>query len=349
MDPVERFAILQIVFAEERLFALLGAAQQGLVVRAFVELGLADHLSAGRSELEELATTTGSHPASLGRMMRAAAAVGLCAVDDRGVFSLTAMGELLRTGDPSSSAAWTSLMTGPWLVHPWEKLAEAVRSGRAAFSEIHGMGFWEYVAAHPKEGAIFDSAMTGSIPKRAATLIEAVDLSKVRTVVDVGGGQGLLIAALLAKSPGLRGIVADRPEVLAGARPVLEAAGLADRVELVPTDFFTTVPPGGDIYLLSRILHDWPDPEAAAILRSCRQAMTRTSRLYVMEEIVPELDDRSPEDLVALALKDLNMLVLVGGQERTASEYATLLAAASLSVNAVMPGDGCDVIEATPE
>jgi len=331
---------------EALLDELIVASQKALVLRAFVELGVADLLSGRVMPVVELAAAVGAPSSTLGRFLRTSSLVGLCSEVRPDEFELSAAGDLLRTDAEGDVTSWVTLMTAPWLVRPWERLSEAVRTGGAVFAAVHGTGFWEYVAEHPQEAGIFDAAMTSGAGARAEDLTEALDLSAAGSVVDVGGGQGLLVSALLSGSTHLRGVVVDRPEVIRDARKA--TSDRHDRMEFVAGDFFEHVPSGHDIYLLSRILHDWPDREAVAILQSCRRAMRSTSKLCLLEQITPDMAELGRSDQTSLALKDLNMLVLVGGQERTLEEYRRLLAASELLIADVHHGRTCDVIEALP-
>lgn len=333
--------------AEHRLFGVVGSVLQAQVLRAFVELKIAEQLVVEPRDLHSLAAACHSDPTALRRFLRAAAGMGLCTVDGRGRYSTSPVGAALSADAEDSMASWILLMTAPWLVRPWEHLAAAVRSGGSVFDDVHGTSFWQYVAEHPDEGAVFDAAMTSGAATRGAQLAEVLDWKGVTTVVDVGGGQGLLLTTLLDNAPGLRGVVADRPEVLEGAPAVLARSGVEDRIELIGSDFFSEIPTGGDVYVLSRILHDWADEPARAILRATRNAMAPGSRVCLVEQVVPEADDLPPDERVDLAIKDLNMLVLVGGQERTASEYEALLTAAGFTDMQIVDADGFHVIEAT--
>lgn len=331
---------------EALLDELIAASQKALVLRAFVELGVADLLSNRVMPVPELAAAVGAPSDTLGRFLRASSSVGLCFEVRSDEFELSAAGHLLRTDAEGNSANWVTLMTAPWLVRPWERLSEAVRTGGAVFPAVHGTGFWEYVAAHPQEAGIFDAAMTSGAAARADDLTAALDLSAAESVVDVGGGHGLLVSKLLAESPHLKGVVVDRPEVIKDATQATPERN--DRMEFVAEDFFQHVPTGHDIYLLSRILHDWPDREAVAILQSCRRAMTPNSKLCLLEQVTPSMAELNLSDQASLVLRDLNMLVLVGGQERTLEEYRRLLSASELSITNVHHGRTCDVIEAVP-
>ena len=303
-------------------------------VRAMAVLDLADHLASGPRTVDDLAEETGAHAPSLARLLRTLGVLGLCERDDAGRVRLTALGDAMRSDVPDSARAFVLFITAPWVERGWEELPHAVRTGEPTFPRVHGVGFWDYLAAHPEDGALFDAAMSGGASARAEALRAVRDLSSVGTVVDVGGGQGRLLATLLAAVPGLRGVLVDRPEVVAGADAVLRAAGVADRCEIVGGDFFTAVPPGGDVYVLAQIVHDWPDAEALAILRACHRAMAPGARLWIVEQVIQPGDayDRGK-------LLDLLMLVLFGAQERTAEEYRALLEAAGFGQIAVHPTD----------
>ena len=318
-------------------------------VRAMAVLSLADHLASGPRTAADLAEATGAHAPSLARLLRALVALGLCERDDAGGVYLTPLGEAMRSDVPDSARSFVLFITAPWVERGWEELPHAVRTGEPTFPRVHSVGFWDYLAAHPEEGALFDAAMSGGASARAEALLAACDLSSVGTVVDVGGGQGRLLAGLLAAVPGLSGVLFDRPEVVAGADEVLRTEGVADRCAVVGGDFFVAVPPGGDVYVLAQIVHDWPDAEALAIFSTCHRAMAPGARLWVIEQVLPPEDDPDPSERAGLTLLDLNMLVLFGGgQERTAEEYRQLLGAAGFDEVAVVPAEGTpwSVVEA---
>ena len=309
-------------------------------VRAMAILGLADHLASGPRTATNLAEETGAHAPSLARLLRTLVALGLCGRDDAGRVYLTPIGEAMRSDVSDSARSFVLFITAPWVERGWEELPQAVRTGEPTFSRVHGIGFWDYLGAHPEDGALFDAAMSGGASARAEALRTARDLSNIGTVVDVGGGQGRLLATLLKAVPGLRGVLVDRPEVVAGADAVLRAEGVADRCVVVEGDFFAAVPPGGDAYILAQIVHDWPDAEAFAILSACRRAMAPGARLRVIEQVLPSTDGSDLHEKAGPNLLDLNMLVLFGGgQERTAEEYRRLLAAAGFGEIEVLPTD----------
>lgn len=325
---------------------LITATARAYIARSFVELQVPEHLNDGPMSLEALAETTGTHAPTLGRLMRAAAAIGLCREEPPGQYVLTAAGHSLHTAGSGNAAGWLRLMSGPGITRAWERLADAARTGKTQFSDVHGVGFWQYVAQHPDEAAIFDAAMTSGARQRADDLLASTDFSAINVVIDVGGGQGLLAAELVASTPHLRAVVADRPEVI--ATPDATALKAADRVQMAAVDFFVEIPTGGDLYVLSRIVHDWPDQDALAILRNCRSVMTADTRLCLLEQIAPDSSQLDPDEELALSIKDLNMLVLVGGRECTLADYAMLLSQAQFEIRTVHKGASCDVILAAP-
>lgn len=295
-------------------------------VRTMVLLDLPDHLASGPRPAAELAEATGTHPPTLKRFLRTLTGLGLCASTDDGRFQLTPQGELLRGDGPHSMRSYVLAMTAPYVTQAWEALPEAVRTGEAAFPRAHGRSFWEYLAANPEEGVRFDGAMSGAVVVRARSLLGAVKLDGVRTLVDVGGGQGQLLIEVLTATPGLHGILFDQAHVLESVQERFAAAGVADRCRLVPGNFFAEVPAGADAYTLAMIIHDWPDDAATEILRVCHRAMEPGARLWIIEQIVPSGDGFHRSKLL-----DLHMLVLFGAQERTAEEHRVLLEAAGFS------------------
>lgn len=319
---------------EEAAWQMVTASWIAHVVRAMAVLGLADHLALGPRTTDELAEATGANAQALARLLRALVGLGLCAHDLEGRLRLTPVGEFFRADAPGSVRPFALAIVAPYMERAWGELPEAVRTGKPVFPDIHGLSFWDYLSAHPEEGVRFDAAMTGGADERGRALLAARDLSGLGTLVDVGGGQGRLLAVALAAVPGLRGVLFDRPEVLPGAEAFLTTAGMADRCDLVGGDFFTAVPTGCDAYVLAQIVHDWPDEQAVAILRACHRAMAPGARVWLVEQVI------EPGAAYARAkLLDLLMLALFGAQERTAAEYRALLEAAGFEWRGVHPGE----------
>jgi hypothetical protein len=299
-----------------------------------VELRLPEALAEGPRHVDELAVEVGADRCVLRRVLRGLAADGVLDERPDGRFALTAVGELLDAGHPSSMRGAVRARGGLYYTALAGLLA-ATREGGTPFELAHGRPFFSHLAAHPDQGAAFQASMAARSRREASAVVAAYDFSRFATLVDVGGGPGLLLAAVLGANPGLAGTLFDRPEVVAGAA-----------LPHVGGDFFARVPPGADAYLLSRVIHDWDDAEAVAILRTCRSAMADTATLLLVEALLPE---RAVDDTAAVRM-DLHMLALLHGRERTRREYAGLLAAAGLRLTRVVAtGAGVHVIEACPE
>jgi hypothetical protein len=303
-------------------------------VRATCELGIVDALDEPRN-LAELATRTSSDQAALARLLRVLVDLGLVALAD-GHYAATSRGEVLREGHPSGVRNLALMQTVIPNLTAWHHLADAVRRGKAVFEDLHGLTSWAWLAANPKEEAVFNAAMARRSALRVAAIRAAHDLSGARVVVDVGGGEGALLARLLAGQPSLRGIVADRPGVAAMAAAALAAAGLGERARGEPADFFVTVPSGGDIYVLSNVLHDWDDAEALSILRTVHAAMGPDALLLVVENVL-DAPGREPSQQRDVHLVDLHMLLMFGARERTKAEYDAILVTAGFAPSTLGP------------
>ena len=259
-------------------------------------------------------------------------------------FTLTELGDCLRSDAPEGIAGWARFAGSPshWLA--WGELLHTVRTGENAFRHAHSTDVWTYRAERPEESAIFDGAMMALTRSSNRALVEAYDFGRFTTIVDVGGGNGALLALLLERYPALRGVVFDQPHVVSGAAEVLGAAGVAERCRVLGGSFFEEVPTGGDAYALKAIIHDWEDEESLAILRNCRAAMADDGTLLVIERVLGP-----PNTDVATKLSDLNMLVAPGGRERTEDEFESLLAAAGFRLVGVTPtAVGLSVLESVP-
>ncbi|MDQ3701986.1 MAG: acetylserotonin O-methyltransferase [Chloroflexota bacterium] len=303
---------------------------QALLVAA--ELGVADRLADGPLSCGVLAQQVGADEDALYRVLRALAGAGVFTESAPRTFALTALAEPLRTDHPRSVRPLARLFRQEWLWRPWGQLLEAVQTGSAVFQKIHGAPFFAYLGEHPDAAAVFDAAMTAGAPAGRSALAEAYDFAPLRTVVDIGGGEGALLAALLRSHPHLQGILFDQPAVVAGASAHLQAAGVAERCQIVGGDFFAAVPEGGDAYVLSQILHDWDDARATVILKNCHRAGHPGARVIAVERVLPPGDAPHPGKLT-----DLNMLVLLAGRERTEAEYRALFAAAGFELTRSVP------------
>ena len=328
--------------ASEQLRRLGIGFQVSQAIHVAAMLGVGDLLADGPRTSEELAAASGAHEDSLYRLLRALATLGVLHEDPGRRFSLTPLGEPLRTDVEGSMAGWAKYMGRPYFWQAWTALEHSVRTGENAFRSVHGTDVWTYRSQHPDESELFDGAMASLTGAANRSILDAFDFSPYETIADIGGGNGTLLAALLAAYPSLRGVLFDQPHVVEGAAAVL--GELAERCEVVGGSFFDSVPPGADAYLLKWIVHDWEDPEATAILRTCRAAMDGTSTLLLIERIVGP-----PNEDPSTAFTDLNMLVAAGGRERTLDEFDRLLAGAGLHLEGATPTRiGSNVIVAKP-
>jgi hypothetical protein len=279
-------------------------------------------------------------------LLRALTGVGVVARLEPDRFALTELGRLLSADAPGSMGPLMLARCAPEFWRSWGELVPSIRTGEIGWTLAHGKPWLEYYEQHPDQWAAFNRHMAQHTQDAAPGIIAAVDFSRFRTVVDVGGGDGTLIAQILRAQPALTGVVFDLPQVVASARPTLAGAGLAGRVRTVPGDFFTSVPDGADAYLLKFILHDWDDERATAILRNCRAAMAASGRVLIVERVLPE--SVTPADANEL-LSDILMMVATGGKERTADEYRALLTGAGLTLAGIsepLPPFNYRVIEA---
>jgi O-methyltransferase/methyltransferase family protein len=328
----------------DALRTLVNGFQVSHALHIAATLGIADLLRNGAMSVEQLATVTDTHAPSLYRLLRALASVGVFHETADHRFALTDLSEHLRSDARETIGPWAVFIGQPEYQEAWGCLLHSVRTGENAFRHVHGMSNWEYRARNPEAGAVFDRAMTGLSRIAASATLAACNFARFETVVDVGGGQGAFLASVLATSSSLRGVLFDQPHVVAGANAVLQAAGIADRCEVIGGDFFKAIPRGGDAYVLRRVLHDWEDDRAAAILRICRQAIGPEGRMLVIERVIAP-----PNQGAEAKFADLNMLVSPGGKERTREEWAALAADAGFRIVAVTAVDiSASVIEFSP-
>jgi SAM-dependent methyltransferase len=294
-------------------------------------LGIADLLAGGPMTAAQLAQATQAHEPSLYRILRLLASLGVLTEHDHRSFSLTILGERLQADVPASMRSF-AIMTDVGF-RSFEPIIETVKTGKTGMDIAYGMGPFEFLAAHPDLALTFQATMSERTAAFARSVAAGYDFSPMRTVADIGGGKGTLLAAILQAHSHLRGVLLDRPPVVADAAPIFQAAGAADRCEIVPGDFFHTVPDGADAYILANVLHDWDDAHSVRILSACRRAMASGGRLLIVERLIPD----DPAEAIPVLLSDLNMLVVTGGQERTIAEYRQLLAEAGLSLAQVRP------------
>ena len=327
------------------------AAMMGLITGYWISqavgvvalLGVADQLTEGARGSDELAQAVGGDPQSLYRVLRLLASLGVFAEPTPGSFALTPLGETLRSDAPDSvrNFAITETMPGHWL--PWGRLYETVRSGRPMAREALGMELFDWYAQNPEEAGFFNAAMGNLSALAASELVRVYDFSAVRTVADVGGAHGVLLGAVLRANPAARGILFDLPHVIATAENAVAAEGLSERCELVSGDFFEAVPEGADLHLLKQIVHDWDDERATRLLRNCHRALGPGGKVLLVEMVIPPENRPSPAQAM-----DLNMMVVLGGRERTEEEYRHLFQTAGFRLDRTIPTHSpFSVVEAT--
>jgi hypothetical protein len=304
-----------------RVLELAHGAAWTHILGALARLEIADHLAAGPRSIADLASVTAAVPELLDRLLRAAAAGGLVERTPDGMVSMTADGRCLQAGS-GSLRDFALAFSAPGQLRPLEHLTEAIL-GRPAADAALGQPIWAYYRDHRDEGAAFAGAMSGVSAGIAGQVAAAAAVTGPVSIVDVGGGHGTLLRAMLASAPQARGIVLDLPEVV-------EAAPAAERIEFVAGDFLAGVPAGADIYVLSHVLHDWDDPDARRILGACRRAADAGARLLVVEGVLA--DQPGP---VMPELLNLHLLVMSGGRERGADQYRQLLDSAGWHLDEV--------------
>lgn len=312
------------------------------LVHAAAKLGLADHLAAGPRSALELAQTTRMHAPSLHRFLRTLAGLGILTEREAQRFALTPLGEALKSGAPGSARATLMAFGSEWFTRGWAEILYSLETGKPGFEKAFGMNAFEFLSRHPEEASYFSEAMVGFHGAEPPAVAAAYDFSPFKTVVDVGGATGNLLAAILARHAGPRGVLFDRPHVVSDARALLEARGVAQRVTIAAGSFFDSVPAGGDAYVLSHVIHDWSEEQCLAILGHCRKVMKPDGRLLIVEMVLPLGDTPHPGKVL-----DMVMLVVPGGQERSQSEYAALLGTAGFRLTRVVPtASAVSVVEA---
>jgi hypothetical protein len=347
MPPDEgQFATKSAITAPAHLARLMDGYLSTQLLYVAAKLGLADALAAGPKAADALASAVGASPDALRRVLRGLAAEGVLEELPSDHFGLTVLGHCLRREVPGSLHG-AIIARGDLYFRAAGGLLEAVCDGGVAFERVYGSSFFDYLSQHPERAAVFQQSMADRSWQEAADVVAAHDFRPFRHLVDVGGGTGILLAAILGAAPALHGVLFDQPPVVDRARERLAAAGLASRCEVVGGDFFAALPPGGDVYLLSRVLHDWDDAAAGRILASCRRAMEAGGTLLLVEAVLPERAREQP----AVTRMDLHMLLLSTGRERTAAEFERLLAAGGFRMTRILPTHspvGISLVEAVP-
>jgi hypothetical protein len=312
------------------------------ILHAAAQFGLADKLASGLSSAEEIARHSKLNAPALHRLMRSLAGLGVLTEGEDDRFALTSLGEALKSDAPGHAHASVLTICSPWFTRALEELTYSVRTGKTAFENQNGMPLFDFLGKHPEAASLFSQTMIGIHGGEPPAVAAAYDFSKLGTIVDIGGSSGNMLAEILNRHKGLRGILADLPHVVKEAPAFLKSKGVAERVTIEPHDFFKSAPKGGDAYILSHVIHDWSEAQCLTILENVRKAMPDHARLLIVEMVLPGKDEPHFGKIL-----DMVMLALPGGEERTAREYETLLAKAGFRLTSIMPtASTVSVIEA---
>jgi hypothetical protein len=325
-----------------RLLQLSEGFGPARAIQLAAELRVADRLGDGPRSAEDLATAVSAHPGALYRLLRALAGVGVFTEVEPGRFGLTPVGELLRADHPQSLRSWV-IFQGLFN-SVYADAMYSLRTGTPTVPQVFGEPLFAHLRHHPEHGAIFNAAMAEHSRMTGKALADSYDFTSAHQIVDVGGGDGSFLSAILRANPEATGVIYDQPYLADAARNQVAAAKLDKRCTFVSGDFFQEVPVGRDVYMLKGVLHNWPDDEALTILSNCRHAMGSQGRLLLIEWVVPTGDTPHPSKFL-----DLAMLFVYGGRERTDEEYVSLLAKAGLRMDRVVGSAAAlNVIEVVP-
>lgn len=328
--------------AHEQIIQMALAHQVSNIIRVAAELKLADLLADGPKTAEELAAPTGTHAPSLYRFLRTASCMGLFCEDAKHRFAATSLAEPLRTDTTGSLRTSVLSITGPMFTRSLQGLLYSLQTGKSSFEKEFGMPIFDWLPQHPEEAAHFSDLMIGFHGPETGAVAEAYDFTGLGTLADVGGATGNMLTAILARYPGLCGVLFDLPHNAAAAAELIAARGMTDRIRFQSGSFFEEVPTGADAYLMSHIIHDWSEEQCLTILGNCRKAMKPDGRLLIVEMVIPD-----GNDFHTGKLGDMIMLTIPGGQERTAAEYSDLLGKAGFRMERVVPtASAASVMEA---
>jgi O-methyltransferase domain len=312
-------------------------------VSCLAQLGIPDLVEAAPKSAEELAKQIGADPLALYRLMRATASAGVLAEGPDGKFSQTPLSAVLRSNTTPSLRAFAIMSGREWHGQGWSHLKYCVRTGKQALDQIYGAHIFEFLKQHPEEAGIFNDAMTELSMIDSPAVAEAYNFEGIRSIVDVAGGHGLLLATILKRNPHLRGTLYEVPHVVEGATngPL---TSVMDRCTLACGDMFSSVPAGADAYIMKHIIHDWPDDLCLQILKACRKGVNPGGKLLVVDSVIQPGNDFSPAKFL-----DLQMLIFPGGCERTQEQFRELFAAAGWKLTRIIPTVASDsIVEGVP-
>ncbi|MGW0811427.1 methyltransferase [Nonomuraea sp. NPDC002799] len=330
--------------SDDLIWGAVGDISRFAALLTMAELGLADHLSHGPLSTADLAGRCGAHAPSLRRVLRELAALDVVRAAGADTYDLTEKGTALRSDAPDSVRSSIRMLGEEGFWYAMGMLPATVRDGSSAFVKRYGH-LYDHLAKNPASSTLFNEYMTARSLPFTENLAKRYAFPPTATIVDVAGGKGHILAAVLHANPSMRGILFDLEHVTGRAARTLAGEGLSDRAEVVAGDFFTSVPAGADVYLLASVLHNWDDEDAVTILRNVRAAMRPDGRVLVLEVVLPDNEEPHPGKDI-----DLRMLAIFdGGAERSRDEYASLFAQAELTLGAIVElGSGASLMEARP-
>jgi len=313
------------------MFQLLNGVYVAGAVSCLARLGIPDLVELGPKSAEELALQVGADPRALYRLMRATASVGVLSEGADGKFSETPMSAVLRSNASPSLRGFAIMSSREWHARGWAKLEYCVRTGKQALDEIYGAPIFQFFTQHPEEAQVFDQAMSDLSSIDGPAVADAYSFSEIRSIVDIAGGHGLLLATILSRNPHMKGTLYDMPHVIAGAKdgplkPVM------DRCTLSSGDMFSSVPAGTDAYIMKHIIHDWPDDVCINILKACRKSINPGGKLLVVDNVIQPGNDFAPGKFL-----DIQMLIFPGGCERTEKQFRDLFAVSGWQLSRVIP------------
>ncbi|WP_447040594.1 methyltransferase [Streptomyces sp. DSM 118878] len=347
MSTVDTAAAQEAMADRGLIVQLAFGSMASQTLRAALRLGVFDLIGDGRRPASEVAAEAGAEHQPMTRLLRALAGLGLMQEHEPDTFSVTAAGALLDSSRPDSLVSFVRMFTDPAIVRAWDGLDSSVRTGGIAFDAVFGTDFFSFLGRHPQLSADFNAAMSQASEETAAVLPHAYDFSRFTSVTDIGGGDGSVLAGILAAHPALTGVLHDTKDGLAQAPGTLDRHGVADRCSLAAGDFFRSVPGGSDLYLIKSVLHDWSDDQAVTILGHCREVLPPGGHVLIVEPVLPEVVGTGAAAHAAdggiTYLSDLNMLVNLGGRERTRKDFEEVCHRAGLSIVSATP-----LLEAAP-
>jgi O-methyltransferase domain len=327
---------------EAQIVEMVMAQFVSRLIHLTATLKLPDYLADGPKTAEELAALTSTNAPALYRVMRTLASLGLFTEDPAHRFALRPLGEVLKSGTPSHATAL--IMGGEIMARSLDNMLYSVQTGKTAFQNSFGVPLFDWLGGHPVEASLFNQTMVGIHGMEPPAIAAAYDFSVFKTIADVGGSTGNLLTTILAQHPGPRGILFDLPHVVRDAPAFIAQRRLTDRIQIETGSFFDRVPAGADAYILSHVIHDWNEEQCLTILGHCRSAISPSGRLLLVEMVLPDGDTPHPGKML-----DMTMLLVPGGEERTAAQYAVLLDKAGFRLTRVVPTASlASIVEAAP-